>query len=93
MNCNVPEVISHDALLAVLDDRASLDERTVYELQLRTSLLVLARKAHLEVAAYEITGMDPYELNLKSSEELMIMLDRERGNLNTGDTQRLRYFW
>ena len=93
MYCDVPEMISHDALLVALDVRPVAEERTVYELQLRTSLLALARKAHLEVAAHELTGMDPYELNLKSSEELMILLDRERGNLNAGDTQRLRYFW
>jgi hypothetical protein len=91
-----PEVVSHDALLAALEMRSAgivEDGNSLYETQLRHRLLTLARKARLEVAAHEITGLPAAELSQKSTSELLRLLDSHRGNLKPGDVNLLRFWW
>lgn len=93
----VPESISHDLLLAALELK-SLEglvedaNTSVYRMHLRHSLLSLARRAHLAVAAREVTGAPESELANKSTVELLVMLDRQRARLKGGQFSRLRYW-
>jgi hypothetical protein len=83
-----PDTISHEALLAALEcqQRDLLPRTTLYYTQLKHRLLTLARKARLEVAAYELTGLPPAELCSKSSMELLGLLDGQKG-LQPGDRE------
>jgi hypothetical protein len=94
----IPQTISHDTLLAALECR-SLDEfpedtaLSVYRMQLRHSLLSLARRAHLALTAHELTGLPESELAQKSTVELMVMLDRQRTNARQSEVARLRHWF
>lgn len=100
---NIPESISHDSLLAALelkslaaeesDESNDLESVTsVYRMQLRHSLLSCARRAHLAVAAHELTGLPQAEIAMKSTVELMSLLDQTRANMTATEAERFR-FW
>jgi hypothetical protein len=99
----IPGTISHDRLLAALElkslgmddgeDGASSDAvPSVYRMQLRHTLLSLARRAHLAVAAHELTGLPESEIAEKSTVELLLLLDQKRANLSPAEASRIRYW-
>jgi hypothetical protein len=90
----IPETISHEALLAALDcsEREALGEGSLYHTQLRHRLLTLARKARLEVAAHQLTGLPPEVVCAKTALELMSMLDESKGQLSPGETDPFRHW-
>jgi hypothetical protein len=102
MNSGAPDTISHDALLAALELKSfdcgpSSDENadavpSVYRMQLRHSLLSLARRAHLAHAALELTGLPESELAKRSTVELLRLLDQKRANLSPAQANQLRYW-
>jgi hypothetical protein len=88
----VPETISHEKLLVALD-MTSLEiaaEGSIYRTQLRHRLLTLARKARLEVAAHEVTGLPPADLCSKTALELLALMDRKKGLLPPEDNDLFR---
>ena len=101
---NAPESISHDSLLAALELRSlsvhECDEAehraeavtSVYRMQLRHSLLNCARRAHLAVAAHEVTGLPESEIASKSTVELLLLLDQKRANMSAMEADRFRYW-
>ncbi len=101
MALNIPESISHDMLLAALElksfcpmDAALVRDPApeIYRLQLRNSLLSLARRVHLAAAAHELTGIPESELSSKSTVELLVLLDEKRARINPGEAWRVRYW-
>lgn len=97
-HARAPETVSHDALLCALE-LTSLEQEfpgetgsSVYRMQLRQSLLSFARRAHLACQALEITGLPESELAGKSTVELLVMLDKRRGQMTDNDINRLRYW-
>jgi hypothetical protein len=90
----IPETISNEALLAALDcpDRDPFAEGSLYHTQLRHRLLTLARKARLEVAAHQLTGLPPEVICAKTALELMSMLDESKGQLSPGESDPFRHW-
>ena len=88
----VPETISHEKLLVALDATQTdfAAEASIYRTQLRHRLLTLARKARLEVAAHEMTGLPPADLCSKTALELQALMDRKKGLLPPEDTDLFR---
>jgi hypothetical protein len=101
---NIPDSISHDSLLAALELKSlGLDDcdesenegdsvNSVYRMQLRHSLLNCARRAHLAVAAHELTGLPESEIANKSTVELLVLLDQKRANMTALEAERFRYW-
>jgi hypothetical protein len=98
-----PCTISHDRLLAALELKSlgieddDFPKRadavpSVYRMQLRHTLLSLARRAHLAVAAHELTGLPESEISQKSTVELLLLLDQKRANLSPAEASRIRYW-
>lgn len=90
-----PDMISHEALFVALEGRSQEDcshLHSVYEMQLKHSLLSLARKARLEVAAHRSSGLSAAELHAKSTAELLILIDQQRGRIPPGSSELLRYW-
>jgi hypothetical protein len=97
----VPSSVSHDTLLAALELKSlSFDDEedavetvsSVYRAQLRHSLLSLARRAHLAVAAHELTGLPESELAQKTTVELLVLLDSKRARLAPSEAELIRYW-
>jgi hypothetical protein len=91
---SVPQTISYELLLAALErmPRGTAGVGPLYRTQLRHRLLTLARKARLELAAHEATGLPAAELHKKSALELMNLLDTVRGVLRPGDGDAFRHW-
>lgn len=92
----IPDVVSHDALLSAIEYRFAVnigEPASAYFVQLRHTLLSLARKARLEVIVQDVTGLPPSEVHAKSTAELMVILDTSKTGQNAGQSSLWRYLW